>query len=534
MRDALGNFSTRVTSQREPVPGRSDTVPNDAGGYGFAVSDWTRALRFLILGTDGGTYYVTERDLTKQNAEVIVKLANTEGEKLVSLILDVSERGRAPRQNPTLFALAACTASPDIETRRAALAAIPRVCRTGTMLFIFARYVEQFRGWGRGLRAAISDWYMNKPVDQVAYQAVKYRQREGWSHRDLLRLSHPYGIVVEPDRRALFSWICKHEIREDAPLPKIVTGFKLAQVDHKDEPGRWAELVTQYELPWEALPDAAMNEAVVWEALLPHTGLTALVRQLGRLTNLGLIAPMGGQTRKISERLMDADEIKRSRIHPLQLLVAHVTYASGHGFRGASAWTPNPKIIDALNDAFYLSFGNVEPANKRTLIACDVSGSMTWGTVANSPLTPLVATGALAMLALRTEPDAFPMAFSHEFKALPISVGMRLTEVVQTMRALGFGGTNCALPMEWALKNKVSVDTFQVLTDSETWAGGSYPFQELQKYRDAMGIPARLAVVGMVSNGFTIADPTDAGMLDVVGFDTSAPAIINAFSRGEV
>ena len=157
MRDALGNFSTRVTSQREPVPGRSDTVPNDAGGYGFAVSDWTRALRFLILGTDGGTYYVTERDLTKQNAEVIIKLANTEGEKLVSLILDVSERGRAPRQNPTLFALAACTASPDIETRRAALAAIPRVCRTGTMLFIFARYVEQFRGWGRGLRAAIGD-----------------------------------------------------------------------------------------------------------------------------------------------------------------------------------------------------------------------------------------------------------------------------------------------------------------------------------------------------------------------------------------
>jgi 60 kDa SS-A/Ro ribonucleoprotein len=41
-------------------------------------------------------------------------------------------------------------------------------------------------------------------------------------------------------------------------------------------------------------------------------------------------------------------------------------------------------------------------------------------------------------------------------------------------------------------------------------------------------------VVGMVSNGFTIADPTDPGMLDVVGFDASAPNTISDFSAGLV
>jgi 60 kDa SS-A/Ro ribonucleoprotein len=46
-----------------------------------------------------------------------------------------------------------------------------------------------------------------------------------------------------------------------------------------------------------------------------------------------------------------------------------------------------------------------------------------------------------------------------------------------------------------------------------------------------MGIPARLIVVGMVANGFTIADPDDPGMLDVVGFDTSAPALMADFVR---
>ena len=46
-----------------------------------------------------------------------------------------------------------------------------------------------------------------------------------------------------------------------------------------------------------------------------------------------------------------------------------------------------------------------------------------------------------------------------------------------------------------------------------------------------MGIPAKLVVVGMVSNGFSIADPSDGGMMDVVGFDASAPALIADFAK---
>jgi hypothetical protein len=33
----------------------------------------------------------------------------------------------------------------------------------------------------------------------------------------------------------------------------------------------------------------------------------------------------------------------------------------------------------------------------------------------------------------------------------------------------------------------------------------------------------------MTSNGFTLADPNDRGMLDVVGFDTSVPAVVADF-----
>jgi 60 kDa SS-A/Ro ribonucleoprotein len=68
-------------------------------------------------------------------------------------------------------------------------------------------------------------------------------------------------------------------------------------------------------------------------------------------------------------------------------------------------------------------------------------------------------------------------------------------------------------------------------TDSETWAGNIHPAQALRQYHDAFVDDAKAVVVGMTSNGFTLADPNDRGMLDVVGFDTSAPAVIANFVR---
>lgn len=71
-----------------------------------------------------------------------------------------------------------------------------------------------------------------------------------------------------------------------------------------------------------------------------------------------------------------------------------------------------------------------------------------------------------------------------------------------------------------------------VYTDNETWAGNVHPYQALKDYRQASGRPAKLIVVGMTATGFTIADPRDAGMLDLVGFDTAAPAVMADFARG--
>jgi len=272
-------------------------------------------------------------------------------------------------------------------------------------------------------------------------------------------------------------------------------------------------------------------------------GLTAMVRNLGKMTEVGLLGWLSWAEAFVIDRLSRAEALGTARVHPLALLVALKTYAQGHGEKGKLTWKPRQKIVDALDAAFYLSFETLAPTGARTLLALDVSGSMTSPNIAGMPgISPRVGSAAMALVTAAVEPRHDIVAFtSGPYKSrfqgygsgitpVEISPQMRLDDVIKATDNLPFGGTDCALPMLWARINKVPVDIFCVYTDSETWAGDIHPRQALDEYRQKMGIGAKLVVIGMVSNEFSIADPNDAGMLDVVGFDTATPAIIADFA----
>ena len=523
--DVLRMLALRFTPQNQHANPRQ--VPNSAGGYAFQLDDAARLRRFLILGVAGGSYYATDRGLALDNVQVLQRMAAAEPEMLVKTIVDVSVRGVAPKQNPALFALAYAASVP--ESAALALAALPKVARTGTQLFQFAGYVRQCRGWGRGLRRAVARWYTSRDAGTLAYQAVKYRQREGWSHRDLLRLAHPVSTV--PETRAVFDWIVRQTTGE--ATPKLIHGFLAAQ--SATDATAWAGLVREYRLGWEMLPDAALGSPAVWEALL-DIGLpqTALLRQLSRLTQLGLLDDLGGRTAEVCAQLADPERLRRARVHPINVLIAGQTYAAGRGARGRGTWQPCRAVVDALDAGFYAAYGAVTPAGKRTLIGLDVSGSM-GHPVSGIPLTARAAATALSLVQVATEPAVKVVGFtggSEGVRPLAISPRQRLSDALRVTDGLPFGRTDCALPMRYALRHRMPVETFVVYTDNETWCGEIHPHQALIEYRRKMGIPARLIVVAMTATGFSIADPEDAGMLDVVGFDTAVPNLISEFSRG--
>ena len=533
-------YSTRATAQSQRIPG-STQVPNSAGGFAWPIDDWTRLDRFLILGSEGGTYYISEHSLTVANAEAVRRCIVADGARVVARTVEVSQAGRAARNDPAIFVLAMCAKLGDEPTRKLARAALPRVCRIGTHLMHFAEYVEAFGGWGRGTRNAVARWYNDKPADRLAYQVVKYQARDGWSNRDLLRLAHPRAASVAHDQ--IFRWVTRGELDSDPdPALALIEAFEQAkQVSSLSE---MVALIRDRRLPREAIPTRWLTDKPVWEALLEHMPMTAMIRNLATMTRVGLLAPMAVATTAIVDLLSDEARLHKARIHPLAVLAALMTYRAGRGARGRATWNPVAAIVDALDAAFYRTFATVEPANRRTLLALDVSSSMNGGTIGGVPgLSPRVASAAMALITAATEPHHGFVAFTGGgwsnksaqpqkcLTELDISPRQRLDDVVRRVDKLPFGSTDCALPMLWAQARKVAVDTFVIYTDSETWVGGIHPVQALRQYRASTGIAAKLVVVGMVANGFTIADPDDAGMLDVVGFDTATPPIINDFAR---
>jgi 60 kDa SS-A/Ro ribonucleoprotein len=349
----------------------------------------------------------------------------------------------------------------------------------------------------------------------------------------------------------VFHWMARGwESVGDAPHPDqvlaMIWAFERAKrLRERADVPLLAALIREYRLPHECVPTEMKRHPEIWEALLPEMGLTALLRNLGKLTEVGLLTDASQAERLVVARLTDGHALHAARVHPLQILVALRTYAQGRGEKGKLTWIPRARIVDALDAAFYLAFRAVRPTGARTLLALDVSGSMGCSLVAGMPgITPRVASAAMALLTAAIEPHHELVAFTngsgrsmHQglgsgISRLTISPRSRLDQVVADLSGLPFGGTDCALPMIWAAKKRLPVDLFCVYTDSETWAGDVHPVQALREYRQKMGIGAQLVVVGMVSNGFSIADPNDAGMLDVVGFDTAAPAVIADFARG--
>lgn len=511
-------INQRETPQSEKA--KPSQVENNAGGFVFQIDDWQRLDRFLILGSDSNTYYQSAQDLTKQNVSVIKSLIEKDGIKVVNRVVEISDSGRAPKNDPAIFVLAMCSGAENKEVRKHALNQLQAVCRIPTHLFMFLEYAKLFRGRGRLFQDALQRWYMEKSPDQLVYHMLKYRQREGWTHRDVLRLAKPKGATGV--HQTMFAWATGKNRAED---PALLNAFIESQntTDEKEI----SKLIADHGLSREMVPTQFLKSPVVWEALLDKMPMTAMIRNLGNMGSCGLLKPMSNAVQKVIQKI-NQEAIDKSRIHPMAILYAAKTYAQGHGIKGSNSWPVDGSIVDILDDAFYMAFKNVKATGKRFLVGIDVSGSMATGN-SSDIMAPREIAAAMSVIHIRTEQLTHYMAFSEGFTPLPITKKSTINHVLNITGNFPFQRTDCALPMLYAIKNKIPVDVFIIYTDNETWFGQIHPFQALKKYREVMGINAKLIVCGVTATEFSIADSNDSGMLDVVGFDSAIPELINTF-----
>jgi len=253
----------------------------------------------------------------------------------------------------------------------------------------------------------------------------------------------------------------------------------------------------------------------------------------------------------VAKHITNQNLLHKARIHPVQAIIAYFTYKRGCGDKGSLSWNPVNKIVDALDKAFYLSFNSIKPTGKRVLHAIDCSGSMANAIPSCPMISSAQAVAVMSMMFARAEANATQddVKGTHDFVLFtakqnnfnrisglyPVNItsSMTLEEVSKVVQRSDFGTTDCGLPITNALSTKSQYDAFIVYTDNETYAGNVHPSVAIKEYRKKMGIPAKMAVVATFASANTISDPSDAGMMDISGFDTAGPQLVSDFIRGQ-
>lgn len=537
-----------VPQTRQAVAGQ---VRNNAGGFGFKVEDFDRLTKFITIGTEGGTYYVDEQKLTKAEAEATIRCIRAEPIRAVNEILSVLVNNRAHKRNAALFALALATdpeIAPAVETRKHVFDNLPSVLRTGTDLFIFIGYVSQLRGHGgQGLQKALSNWYASKDPEKLAYQLMKYQSREGWSHRDVLRIARPgagkRAKITDPDARALIRWalsgfdsasdVVAISPTADRTLPARVCAVnRLRREQDTIAPKEVAKLITNHDLPREVIPTHFLNEEIVWQALMKKMPMLGTIRNLGAVSSKGFLDKFSDIETSVLARLRDGAQVHASGIHPFHVLLAARTYRQGRGERGTNTWQVNKDVNAALDDVLKASLRNPTPSGKNILVAIDVSGSMR--SVADKAYTLAYCLKSIEPNAHVIEFDAAgygrgrtsggPIAGTYESS---ITSNSNLDQVLSSIRY--GGGTDVSLPFQYVKAKgwEKKVDAVVMLTDSESWAGGRHTFQLVDEIRKVN--PNFKAVEVQLAPGYHSQLRGHDKELLVCGFDASVYGVISEF-----
>lgn len=477
----------------------------------YTIDKWARLRRFLILGTEGGTFYASEKDHTLDNVAVVKECIAADPARTVQMAVEVSQNGLAKSNEPAIYVMAMTS------MYSVSLDYMPQVCRTSTHLFIYMEMIKRLkpRGFGNALKRAIANWYASKDDEQVAYQLIKYRQRNGWTHRDVM-------MHGRPSHREVYKYV-KPDAQIDLMKISPKAGNMLRYADQAIHATRIEEVIEAIQIaniPWECVPTHMLNDPFIWHELFAVNAVPymATVRNFNRFLKMGDNVLIDKAISIIGNPL----HIRKSKVHPIQLL---------------NAWSANQQHSAAgvFENAFEHAYVNVEPTGKRILIGLDVSGSMDSPidrTYDRRGLTNREAAVATATVMHAVEPENIDIvAFSAGLTSLRFYP--KLSTNIYATNQLRFSNTDCTLPMAFAAQNNLRYDAFVIITDNETNANRFPPADVLREYRKQSGVvDCKLVVMACTATKFSIADPNDINMLDVVGFSSDAPSVVAQFIKG--
>jgi len=213
---------------------------------------------------------------------------------------------------------------------------------------------------------------------------------------------------------------------------------------------------------WETEISKNGNKAEAWEKLIDDGKLNymAALRNLRSLLNA-----QPRNIEKVYQKLENPEAVRKSRQLPFRFLSA---YKSVSDVSRSSS-----RVFDVLENAIDASVDNLPKIPGKTVIAIDVSGSMSANVSAKTDIRCYEVATLIGLIANRICEDAIVYTFDDTIRKMDVSHRNGILYTTMHSRFCG-GGTDMSLPFIRMMDDRIDADRVIVISDNMCNAGVSY------------------------------------------------------------
>lgn len=487
----------------------ADTV-NEAGGKAYAFTPKHALAQYAVTGCLNGTFYAD----AETQLQRVLELASAAGADFTAKVALYSRQKGHMKDMPAL--LCAALSVLDAEKLKAVF---PRVCDDGKIVRNFVQIMRSGavgrKSLGSVAKKLVQQWLDSRTDEQLFRATVG----QSPSLADLVKMVHPRP--ANPQRGAFYAWLLGREHDANA-LPDCVKGFEaFKRGETKEVP----------DVPFQMLTALSLGQAG-WTAIAQRAPWQMTRMNLNTFARHGVFGDRK-VTRVVAERLREPANVRRARVFPYQLMVAHAQ---------ADAAVP-AEVREALQDAMEVALENVPAIDGRVVVCPDVSGSMqspvTGHRKGSTSAVRCVDVAALVAAALvRKNRGAEVLPFSDDVVPVRLNPRDSVLTNAQTLAKLPSGGTNCSAPLRRLNREKTSADLVVLVSDNMSWVDGhgggrsTATMAEWETFR-RRNPDARLVCLDIQPYGSTQARER-ADILNVGGFSDAVFEILATFAKGEL
>lgn len=481
---------------------------NREGAASYKMGPREALAQYAVTGTFNHTFYA---DGAEQLEAVKALALEVEPEFLAKVAIHAAESGHMKDMPVTLLAILSGLES-DAFAR-----AFPRVVKSGKMLRGFVAVMRSGAAGRKSLgtrpKKMIQAWLERASTEQILRAMVGNDP----SLADVIKMVHPKPASEE--RRALYAWAIGRP-HDHAALPDLVKAFEAFKRDQS---------LSVPDVPFQLLTSLPLTREH-WVEIARKGGWQMLRQNLNTFARNGVFE-VDGMAEMVAARLADAEEIRKARVFPYQLMVA---------------WTMTDATVPAcvkyaLQDAMEVAIGNVPKVLGRVVLCPDVSGSMSSPITghrrgATSAVRCIDVAGLMTASMLRRSPDARILPFEND--VVRVDLNRRDTVMTNAARlaSIGGGGTNCSAPLKKLADERAKVDLVVFISDNQSWMDARGQSQATAMMMEWARIKrlnpeARLVCLDIQPYATT---PAAAGpdVLNVGGFSDAVFATIADFAAG--